>query len=170
MRPYADLFFLGSAFLLLETKAVVGFALLFGTTWVVNAIVFAGVLLAVLASVEFTRRFRTPPLRVMYVLLAGALLLAYAVPASFIFGKNCCRGSSCRRFWLSCPSPAPMSSSPSASPRRRMPRRRSAPTCSEPCSAVASSTWRSSSAIPPCLASPHSSTPRPFSCCRRRGT
>ena len=49
MRPYADLFFLGAAFLLLETKSVTGFALLFGTTWVVNAIVFMGVLLAVLA-------------------------------------------------------------------------------------------------------------------------
>jgi hypothetical protein len=88
MRPYADLFFLGSAFLLLETRAVVGFALLFGTTWVVNAIVFAGVLVAVLASVEFTRRFRTPSLPVMYVLLAGALLLAYAVPASFILRQE----------------------------------------------------------------------------------
>ena len=42
MRPYADLFFMGAAFLLLETKIVTGFALLFGTTWVVNAIVFAG--------------------------------------------------------------------------------------------------------------------------------
>ena len=38
-----------SAFLLLETKNVTGFALLFGTTWLVNAFVFAGVLLAVLA-------------------------------------------------------------------------------------------------------------------------
>ena len=43
-----------------------GFALLFGTTWVVNALVFAGVLLAVLAAVEVTRRCRTPPLRLMY--------------------------------------------------------------------------------------------------------
>ena len=46
MRPYADLFFMGAAFLLLETKNVVQFALLFGTTWLVNALVFAGVLLA----------------------------------------------------------------------------------------------------------------------------
>ena len=37
MRPYADLFFMGAAFLLLETKNVVQFALLFGTTWFVNA-------------------------------------------------------------------------------------------------------------------------------------
>ena len=62
MRPYADLFFMGAAFLLLETKNIATFALLFGTTWLVNALVFAGVLVIVLAAVETTRRFRTPPL------------------------------------------------------------------------------------------------------------
>jgi SAM-dependent methyltransferase len=84
MRPYADLFFLGAAFLLLETKSVTGFALLFGTTWVVNAIVFAGVLLAVLAAVETTRRVRTPSLPVMYALLAATLALAWVVPTSWL--------------------------------------------------------------------------------------
>ena len=62
MRPYADLFFMGAAFLLLETKSITTFALLFGTTWIVNAIVFAGVLLAVLLAVETTRHIRTPEL------------------------------------------------------------------------------------------------------------
>ncbi|MEU7742299.1 spermidine synthase [Nonomuraea sp. NPDC049158] len=84
MRPYADLFLLGVAFLLLETTSVTGFALLFGTTWVVNAIVFAGVLVAVLAAVEITRRFRTPPLPVMYGVLFGGLLLAWLVPNTWL--------------------------------------------------------------------------------------
>lgn len=84
MRPYADLFLLGVAFLLLETKSVTGFALLFGTTWVVNAIVFAGVLVAVLAAVEVTRRFRTPPLPVMYGVLLGGLVLAWLVPNAWL--------------------------------------------------------------------------------------
>ncbi|MGI5271116.1 spermidine synthase [Nonomuraea sp. CA-218870] len=84
MRPYADLFLLGVAFLLLETKSVTGFALLFGTTWVVNAIVFAGVLVAVLAAVEVTRRFRTPPLSVMYGVLFAGLLLAWLVPDAWL--------------------------------------------------------------------------------------
>src|SRR6185369_9986233 len=35
MTSYGDLFFMGAAFLLLETKNVVQFALLFGTTWFV---------------------------------------------------------------------------------------------------------------------------------------
>jgi len=82
MWSYRDLFLLGAAFLLLETKNVTGFALLFGTTWLVNALVFAGVLLAVLAAVEVTRHFRTPPLPVMYGLLLGGLALAWVVPAS----------------------------------------------------------------------------------------
>ncbi|WP_237108042.1 spermidine synthase [Nonomuraea sp. MG754425] len=84
MRPYTDLFLLGVAFMLLETKSVTGFALLFGTTWVVNAIVFAGVLVAVLAAVEVTRRFRTPPLPVMYGVLFAGLLLSWLVPNEWL--------------------------------------------------------------------------------------
>jgi SAM-dependent methyltransferase len=84
MVRYRDLFLLGAAFLLLETKSVTGFALLFGTTWVVNALVFAGVLLAVLAAVEVTRRRATPPLSVMYAILLGGLALAWAVPSSWL--------------------------------------------------------------------------------------
>jgi uncharacterized membrane protein len=80
MRPYADLFFMGAAFLLLETKSITTFALLFGTTWLVNSIVFAGVLLAVLLAVETTRRFRTPPLPVVYIGIAATLAVAFAVP------------------------------------------------------------------------------------------
>ena len=79
MRPYADLFFLGVAFMLLETKYIATFALLFGTTWLVNAMVFAGVLLIVLAAVETTRRFKTPPLPVVFALIALSLLAAWVV-------------------------------------------------------------------------------------------
>ncbi|MEV0285319.1 MULTISPECIES: spermidine synthase [unclassified Kribbella] len=84
MRPYADLFLLGAGFMLLETKSITGFALLFGTTWVVNAIVFAGVLVAVLAAVEVTRRFKTPPLKVMYVVLFGGLALSWIFPDDWL--------------------------------------------------------------------------------------
>ncbi len=86
MWQYRDLFLLGAAFLLLETKNVTGFALYFGTTWLVNALVFAGVLVAVLAAVELTRRVTTPPIRVMYGLLLGGLALAWAVPTSWVLG------------------------------------------------------------------------------------
>ena len=79
MRPYADLFFMGAAFLLLETKNVATFAMLFGTTWLVNALVFAGVLVIVLAAVETERRIRTPPLPVVFAGIALSLAVAYVV-------------------------------------------------------------------------------------------
>ncbi|MDQ3095980.1 MAG: spermidine synthase, partial [Actinomycetota bacterium] len=84
MWHYRDLFMLGVAFLLLETKNVTGFALYFGTTWLVNALVFGGVLIAVLVAVEVTRRFPTPPLRTMYFVLFGGLVLAWLVPTSWV--------------------------------------------------------------------------------------
>jgi hypothetical protein len=80
MRPYLDLFFMGAAFLLLETKNVVQFALLFGTTWFVNALVFAGILLTVLLAIEVASR--APPIRPVYLygVLAVAVAIGFAVP------------------------------------------------------------------------------------------
>ncbi len=88
MWSYRDLFLLGAAFLLLETRSVTGFALYFGTTWFVNALVFAGVLLAVLAAVEFTHRVRTPRLEVMYAVLIGGLALSWLVPSSVLLSMS----------------------------------------------------------------------------------
>ncbi|HEY6279943.1 MAG TPA: spermidine synthase [Streptosporangiaceae bacterium] len=80
MSGYADLAFMGAAFLLLETKSVVQFALLFGATWFVNALVFAGVLAAVYLAVETATRIRLPQPAVLYAALIGALALAWLVP------------------------------------------------------------------------------------------
>jgi Spermine/spermidine synthase domain len=82
LRPYADLFLMGAAFLLLETRYVTGFALLFGSTWLVNAMVFAGVLVAVLCAVETSRILRPRSLTPLYFVLAATLAVAYAVPLS----------------------------------------------------------------------------------------
>ncbi|HEV7525168.1 MAG TPA: spermidine synthase [Acidimicrobiia bacterium] len=84
MTRYADLFFMGAAFLLLETMYVVRFALFFGTTWVVNALVFGGVLLSVLLAVEVSKRvtFRRPV--GLYAILVGFLALAFVVPPSSV--------------------------------------------------------------------------------------
>ncbi|WP_237164898.1 spermidine synthase [Paraurantiacibacter namhicola] len=84
MRPYADLFFMGAAFLLLQAKNIATFALLFGTTWFVNALVFGGVLLCVLAAVETTARFKTPPLKFLYVAIAASLAAAWAIPEEWL--------------------------------------------------------------------------------------
>jgi hypothetical protein len=90
-RPFIDLFFMGAAFLLLETKNVTTFALLFGTTWLVNAMVFGGVLVSVLLAVETTRwlyRRRSKPLSLSWLFagVVAALAVAYAVPNSAILG------------------------------------------------------------------------------------
>jgi len=63
----------------IKTKNVATFALLFGTTWFVNALVFAGVLVIVLAAVETTRKFRTPSLPVVYAGIAASLALAWVI-------------------------------------------------------------------------------------------
>jgi Spermine/spermidine synthase domain len=80
MRSYVDLAFMGAAFLLLETKNIVGFAVLFGTTWFVNALVFAGVLVAVYLAVETARWVKLPPPIVLYPALIVALAVAWVVP------------------------------------------------------------------------------------------
>ena len=87
MAPYVDLACLGAAFLLLETRAVTWSALLFGTTWVVNAIVFAGVLVVVLLAVEVTRRLPVKPARpAAFVFLGATLLIAWLVPTTWLLG------------------------------------------------------------------------------------
>ncbi|WP_251057447.1 hypothetical protein [Streptomyces sp. ISL-94] len=81
---YADMFLLGAAFMLLETKNVINFALYFGTTWLVNAFVFIGVLLAVLAGVEVRRRLPRVNQLLLQLLLFGTLAVAWFVPADAV--------------------------------------------------------------------------------------
>ncbi|MDC0772455.1 spermidine synthase [Streptomyces sp. HD] len=81
---YADMFLLGAAFMLLETKNVIGFALFFGTTWLVNALVFFGVLLSVLAAVEVRRRLRRVSQPLLQLLLFGSLAAAWLVPVQAV--------------------------------------------------------------------------------------
>jgi hypothetical protein len=79
MGRYLDLFFMGAAFLLLETKNVVQFALLFGTTWFVNSLVFLGILIAVYLAIEVARRIELGPSWRLYALLLVALAVAWVV-------------------------------------------------------------------------------------------
>jgi len=55
---HSRLFWLGAAFMLLETKAVVQFALLFGSTWLVNSLVFFTVLAMILLANLYVLRTR----------------------------------------------------------------------------------------------------------------
>jgi Spermine/spermidine synthase domain len=82
--PYLDLLCMGAAFLLLETKNVVQFALLFGTTWFVNAFVFGGVLLSVLAAVAVSKRVRIRRMRLLYGALLAAVGANWLVPGRLL--------------------------------------------------------------------------------------
>ncbi|MBI4492893.1 MAG: spermidine synthase [Chloroflexi bacterium] len=73
-------FFLGAAFMLLETRSLVGFALLFGSTWMVNSLVFFAILTSVLLAIAFNARVRVRRIGLFYVGLFGALALNYLLP------------------------------------------------------------------------------------------
>jgi spermidine synthase len=77
----AHLFLLGAGFMLLETKAVTGLSLLFGSTWIVNAVVIAAFLLMGLLAntlMMFHRGSRRISYAVLFVLLALDLILPYS--------------------------------------------------------------------------------------------
>jgi hypothetical protein len=88
LRPYTDLFFMGVAFLLLETKSVVQFALLFGTTWFVNALVFIGVLISVYLAIEVARRFTLPRPSLLYAGLFVSIAVAWAIPPEYLLALS----------------------------------------------------------------------------------
>ena len=69
------MFFLGMAFMLLEVKSLTTFALLFGSTWLVNSLVFFAILSSVLLAILVNRRFKFKRISVFYLLLFGVLLL-----------------------------------------------------------------------------------------------
>jgi protein-L-isoaspartate O-methyltransferase len=80
MYRYTDLAFMGAAFMLLETKNIVQFALLFGATWFVNSLVSAGVLVAVYLAVETARHVRLPRPMILYAALIVSLAVTWLVP------------------------------------------------------------------------------------------
>jgi hypothetical protein len=77
---------MGAAFLLLETKSVVQFALLFGTTWFVNSLVFIGVLVSVLLAIEVERKVRIARPRLLLGLLFVGLLIGWLIPTGALLG------------------------------------------------------------------------------------
>lgn len=82
------MFFLGAGFMLVETKAVVHMALLFGSTWMVNTVVFAGVLVMILSSTLFVERFRPARLAPYYAGLMVALVLNVLIPLDSLLGLS----------------------------------------------------------------------------------
>jgi len=88
VRIHWHFFFLGAGFLLLEVQIISKIALLFGTTWVVNSIVVAALLLLIVAA---NATVSNVPLISRWVAYAGILLAAaigYFVPMQSLFFPN----------------------------------------------------------------------------------
>ena len=75
---------MGAAFLLLETKNVIHFALLFGTTLVCKRTGFIGIIFTVYLAIEFVSWKPRLNLVVLYLLLLAAILLAFLIPDSYL--------------------------------------------------------------------------------------
>lgn len=74
------LFFMGSAFLLIETKAVTTLALIFGSTWLVNSIVIGSILLAILIANLIIGRIVNFGFPFFYACLFAAVVLNFFFP------------------------------------------------------------------------------------------
>jgi SAM-dependent methyltransferase len=79
---------LGAGFMLIETRAVVQMALLFGGTWVVNAIVFCAVLVMILGANLFVLAAKPRSLTAFYVLLLLSLAAGLAIPLDSFLGLS----------------------------------------------------------------------------------
>jgi len=82
LRPNGQMFFLGAGFMLLETKGVVHMALLFGSTWMVNSIVFFSILAMILLSNLYVLAMKPRRLGPYFIMLVLALLIGSLVPMS----------------------------------------------------------------------------------------
>src|SRR5262249_61480040 len=78
----AAMFFMGAGFLLVETKSVTEMSRLFGSTWTVNLMVFAAILLMVLIANVVVQRREPTRTRPLFMALFLTLSIAYVIPAS----------------------------------------------------------------------------------------
>lgn len=79
---------LGAGFMLVETKAVVHMALLFGSTWIVNAVVFSAVLVMILISNLRVLKNKDINLGRYYAGLLAVLALNVVIPLDAFLGLS----------------------------------------------------------------------------------
>jgi len=79
---------LGAGFMLLEAQIVSKMALLFGTTWVVNAVVVSGLLCLIVAANLVYSAFRQIPLPIAYAGLFLSLGAMFTVPLERLFFES----------------------------------------------------------------------------------
>lgn len=77
---------LGAGFMLLETKAVVHMALIFGSTWIVNTVVISVVLVMILAANVLVLKWKPASAQPFYIVLFATLILNIVVPLNSFLG------------------------------------------------------------------------------------
>ena len=85
-RPDGPLFFLGVGFLLLETKSVTEMSLLFGSTWLVNVLVFSSILVMILLANLWVLQKEHWNKNWLFGLLALSLFGSYLIPVHSLLG------------------------------------------------------------------------------------
>lgn len=80
------LFLMGAAFLLIEARGVTSMSLLFGSTWLVNAAIFGGILAMVLAANLAVERWGLRATTPWYLALFAATALLYLFPIGWLEG------------------------------------------------------------------------------------
>ncbi len=70
-------FFLGAAFMLVETLSITRLARFLGSTWVVSSVVILLILLTILLATWCAAKWRRPSLKAVYAWLGGTLALSY---------------------------------------------------------------------------------------------
>jgi hypothetical protein len=80
-RANATMFLMGAGFMLLETRMVTELSLLFGSTWIVNACVFAGVLVMVLLANLWVSRRPPASIVVWFAPLLASIVAVWALGA-----------------------------------------------------------------------------------------
>ncbi len=83
-----QMFFLGAGFMLVETKAVVHMALLFGGTWIVNSVVIFAVLVMIVLANWFVAAAKPSRLAPYYAGLLISLVISALVPMESFLGMN----------------------------------------------------------------------------------
>jgi hypothetical protein len=84
---HGPLFFFGLAFLLLETKSVTEMNLVWGATWLTNAIVFGSILAMILIG-TLLMQWRPLPWRISAAGLVMALLVNYLTPVHSLLAAS----------------------------------------------------------------------------------
>ncbi len=82
------LFLLGAGFMLIEVKSISDLSLLFGSTWMVNSVVIASILLMILFANLLVMKWQLRSMNWVYVGLVLSLIASYFIKPAALAGLN----------------------------------------------------------------------------------